>query len=248
MFQSLKDQINGLVTSLPTHKTTLTEVILILLEEAFSETDLDHSDAARNLSKKNSDNILNFMYARNGEMRKSVIQWANQVTTSALQTKMSHLASKETGFHFLAKKITESKLKDFNIEEMAINMQHVGPAVWQLLSKLLEADPRMNYKRNWARKKAEASGKTHQKASHIRHDKDIEMEDITLVKSQDSEYWDTYDCEEIPLVADNDDEPEGLSDQLQDQFQKLKTIICVLSVITMIKSEIFIKSRSYVSV
>jgi len=44
-------------------------------------------------------------------MQKFIIQWANQVTTDILQVEMSHLASKETGVHFLAKTTTESKLQ-----------------------------------------------------------------------------------------------------------------------------------------
>jgi len=36
MLQSLKDQIDDLITSLPYHQMTLTEVILILLEQAVS--------------------------------------------------------------------------------------------------------------------------------------------------------------------------------------------------------------------
>ena len=132
ILQSLKDQIDDLITSLPYHQTTLTEVILILLGQA----DLDHWR-----------DILNFLYDRKGEMQ---IQWANQVTTDILQVEMSHLASKETGVHFLAKTTTESKLKDFNIQEMAVTMQRVGSDVWQLFSKLLEVDPYVNYKRNWA--------------------------------------------------------------------------------------------------
>jgi len=95
---------------------------------------------------------------------------------------------------------------------------------------ILYPNPYVNYKRNWARKKAEAIGKTRQKAGHIRHDEDIEMEDITQVETQDSEYWDTYDCKEIPLVEDNDEGQEGLIDQFQDQFKKLKAIVRIPSI------------------
>jgi len=102
-------------------------------------------------------------------MQKLIIQWANQVTTDVLQMEMSHLASKETDFHFLAKTTSESKLKDFNIQEVAVTMQRVGPGGWQLFSKLLEADPYVNYKQSWARKKAEAIGKTRQKTTLLKH-------------------------------------------------------------------------------
>jgi len=64
------------------------------------DTDLDHWH-----------DILNFLYDHEGEMQKFIIQWANQVTTDILQAEMSHLASKETGVHFLAKTTTESKLQ-----------------------------------------------------------------------------------------------------------------------------------------
>ncbi len=107
-------------------------------------------------------------------------------------------------------------------------MQNVGPVVWKLFSKLLEADPNINYKRDWAQKKAKAAGIARQSSGNSWVDEDIEMEDITQINTHDSDYWNTYDREELPLIDDGEDEPEGLADQLQDQFRKLKTIVCIL--------------------
>jgi hypothetical protein len=221
----------------------LIDSILILLKQAF---DVDCPDAARDL-QQNMHKILNFLYDHDSNLQKLVVEWANQITTGILVAEMSHLASKDAGFHFQANKTTESKLKEFNIPEMAMTMQHAGPVVWKLFSKLLEADPNVNYKRDWARKKAKAAGVVRQRSGNIQVDEDIEMEDITQINTQDSDYWNTYDREELPLVDDDDDEPEGLADQLQDQFTKLKTIVGIFFVHYAIKLKDFFRSRLYVS-
>jgi hypothetical protein len=231
MFDSLEGQIDEFLSL---HPTSYIDTILILLRKLF-KFNMDHPDAATDSDFENNLNVLlTFLYEKD---KKLVTEWANQLTTSVLQVEMSQLASKDTGFHFQAKKTTESKLKEFNIQEMATTMQRVGPTVWRLFSMLLEADPNVNYKRDWARKKAEAAGNVRQKSSsNIQLDEDIEMGDITQIGMQDHNYWNVYDREELPLVDDNDDEPEGLADQLEDQFTKLKTIVCIFFMYTITRN------------
>jgi hypothetical protein len=246
MVNSLGDLIDDFTASLSFHQTTLIDVILVLLRRSFNLS-MDHPS---NQNEKNMQAILKFLYEYDSGTQKSITEWANQVTMSILVAEMSQLASKDTGFHFQAKKTTESKLKEFNILEMATTMQRVGPVIWKLFGRLLEANPHVNYKRHWARKKVEAAGKARQKSGNIRLDEDIEMEDITQIEAEDNDYWETYDREELLLVNDDEDEPEGLADQLQDQFAKLKTIVSVSFMHTDDMSQLknFFRSKSYVLV
>jgi len=133
MFDSLEGRIDEFISL---HPTSLFETILILLRHIF-KFNVDHADAPVDFEKPNLHKILTFLYEHDTEL---VTEWANQLTTSVLLVEMSQLASKDVGFHFQAKKTTESKLKEFNIQEMATTMQRVGPAVWKLFSMLLEAD------------------------------------------------------------------------------------------------------------
>jgi len=45
---------------------------------------------------------------------------------------MRRLALKETGFHFLAKTTTETKLKDFDIQSMSNKIQRLAPGLCAL--------------------------------------------------------------------------------------------------------------------
>ncbi len=98
--------------------TMLIDTILTLLREALN---MDCPEAARDL-EKNLHKILNFLYEHNGKLQKFIVEWATQIVTRILVVEISHLAFKDTGFHFQAKKTTESKLKEFNIQEMATTM------------------------------------------------------------------------------------------------------------------------------
>lgn len=56
------------------------------------------------------------------------------------------------------------------------------------------------------------------------------MEDVTSIESAenvigDKEYWNLFDLQEIPLIDDEDDEPEGMEAIVDEQQSKLKTIV-----------------------
>ena len=65
-----------------------------------------------------------------------------------LQDEMCKLTLKETGFHFSARTTAETKLKDFDV--MSNEMHSLTPGLCALFDVLLEANPALSYKRNWA--------------------------------------------------------------------------------------------------
>ena len=146
---------------------------------------------------------------------------------------MCKLTLKETGFHFSARTTTETKLKDFDVQVMSNKMQSLAPGLCELFDVLLEANPALSYKRNWARRKAEASGLTRQQKRDAGKatDGDINMEDVTSQENDsedvigEREYWNLFDLQEISLIDDEDDEPEGMEEVVDEQQSKLKTIV-----------------------
>ncbi|KAF8168692.1 hypothetical protein BJ912DRAFT_934240 [Pholiota molesta] len=160
--------------------------------------------------------------------RKHGLQCAFDSTVQILKQEMCVITHKDSGFHFSAKNTTESKLADFDIQDMASKVQSSAPHIWELLKVLMEADARINYKRDWARKKATAMGtarRTNFKDTAL-VDEDIDMADTTLLEAEaeDAQYWESFDLEELDLVEPDDDEPEGLVDAHQEQVECLNTI------------------------
>ena len=144
---------------------------------------------------------------------------------------MCLLTRKETGFYFLARKTTESKLLEFNIPEMAMKMKDLAPHLWELLNILLEANPRLTNKRNWARKKAESLGKArHRMKKNTMADGEMELADIVaeenMPNAEEDEYWAAFDREEFSLNDHDEDEPvKIIMEDIQEQFMHLKSIV-----------------------
>ena len=179
-------------------------------------------------------NLEKILEALNSERTQQIIdRWSCQNTIKFLQDEMCKLTLKETGFHFSARTTTETKLKDFDVQVMSNKMQSLAPGLCKLFDVLLEANPALSYKRNWARRKAEASGLTRQEKRDAGKatDGDINMEDVTSQENDsenvigEREYWNLFDLQEISLIDDEDDEPEGMEEVVDEQQSKLKTIV-----------------------
>ena len=140
---------------------------------------------------------------------------------------MCKLTLEDTGFHFSARTTTETKLKDFDVQVMSNKMQSLAPRLCALFDVLLEANSALSYKRNWARRKAEASGLSRQHKRHAGKDAhgDINMEDVTSKENQtvieDREYWDLFNLQEVSLIDEKYDEPEGIKAVADEQQSKL---------------------------
>ncbi len=138
-----------------------------------------------------------------------------------------------SGFHFSAKNTTENKLAEFKIQDMAEKMQGIAPVLWETLNVLLEANPKLTNKRNWARRKAQSLGKARRSAQvNPVADGDIDLADLQntsmdISNEEDEEYWAAFEEEEAALLTDyGTDEPiEVIVNDIEEQFSRLKKIV-----------------------
>jgi hypothetical protein len=122
---------------------------------------------------------------------------------------------------------------------MSNKMKNLSPGLCTLFDGLLEANPALSYKRNWARRKAEAGSLSRQQKKEVKAtDGDIDMDNVTgkesrNVQVEDSddlvddseEYWKLFDQQEIHLIDDEDNEPEWIEEVVDEQQSRLKTIV-----------------------
>jgi hypothetical protein len=53
---------------------------------------------------------------------------------------MPMMSHKDNGWHFGALKTSEEQLTNFQIEDMACDMAHLAPQLWDILGLILSAD------------------------------------------------------------------------------------------------------------
>src|ERR1700678_2751162 len=170
MSQPALSPINSVLKLLDEHGITTSQFVLTLLTKDFSG-----QTASRDLLNHINE-IFSAFILYDDTSRQTALQCAFNTATNTLQEEMCLLTRKETGVHFLARKTTESKLLEFNIPEMAMKMKDLAPHLWELLNILLEANPRLTNKHNWARKKAESLGKArHRTKKNTMADGEMEL-------------------------------------------------------------------------
>ena len=133
------------------------------------------------------------------------------------------LTRADSGLHYIAKEMTESKLREFNIDNIIEQISTSAPLVWKLLDELLSADPHHWYRRDWdqkqAREAAAAKQRPHQGASHD----DVNMTESTNLADHEP-YWQFFD-QSVPIVEEDEDEPEDIVDQVERQHaSKIKIV------------------------
>ena len=193
-----------------------------------------HHHAAESIFD-NLEKILDALIEHDERTHQIITQWSSLNTMKLLQDEMCGLTHKDTGFHFSARTTTETKLKDFDIQAMSNKMKNLAPMLCALFDGLLEANPAVSYKRNWARRKAEAGNLSRQQKKEVKAtDGDIDMDDVTGKESRNvedvlvddsEEYWKLFDQQEIRLIDDEDNEPEGIEEVADEQQSRLKTIV-----------------------
>jgi hypothetical protein len=214
--------ITLILNTFDTHGISIGDLVLELLSGKYNE----HPALESILG--NLEQILDSLSTQDEGSQQKILKWSSRRVTDVLRDEMCKLTLKETGFHFSARKTTDAKLKEFDIQEMSNKIEDLAPGLSKLFNVLLEADPMVNYKRNWARQKVKATGTVGSKKSRTKvADGDIDMADVedAPAEEEELEYWDLFDLEEVPLVEKDDDEPEGIDDEARDQFVKLKTIV-----------------------
>ena len=122
------------------------------------------------------------------------------------------LTRSDAGLHYIAKGMTENKLREFNIDDIIEQMSAVAPLVWDLLDELLSVDPHLRYKRDWAWKQAQevaaAKWQPCQGTSSNSYDNDTSN---TTNLDDDEQYWQFFD-QAVPVVEQDEDQPEDIMD------------------------------------
>ena len=136
------------------------------------------------------------------------LQWALGVAQETYQLQMSMLSHKDSGFHFMAKTVSEECLKSFSIDTMASEMEKHAPDLWRLLKILLSADPRRLYKKMWAQRQVEMVRDTSSKDHERREFAEVELGDL-----DDDDKWLDMDSDE--------DEPKDVQEKQEEQFNAL---------------------------
>jgi hypothetical protein len=88
-------------------------------------------------------------------MHEKVSAWVRTTMKTMYTAEILSLTRPDAGLHYIAKGMTENKLREFNIDDIIEQMSANAPLVWELLDELLSADPHLRYKRDWARKQAQ---------------------------------------------------------------------------------------------
>ncbi|KAF8991929.1 hypothetical protein BDQ17DRAFT_1332586 [Cyathus striatus] len=143
--------------------------------------------------------------------------WTKQQALHCYRSQITILTNKATGFHFTARKTTESKIREFEINETAEQFRLLAPDVWDLIKSLLSSDEiLMKWKFTWY--------KTKTKKTSVKKDGDgdITMQDITepissntmatLVSHNDDDYT-NFSEDGAPIIDADDDEPENMEEQ-----------------------------------
>ena len=83
-------------------------------------------------------------------MHEKVSTWVHTTMKTMYTAEILSLTRPDAGLHYIAKGMTENKLRKFNINDIIEQMSTNAPLVWELLDELLSADPHLRYKRDWA--------------------------------------------------------------------------------------------------
>jgi hypothetical protein len=80
--------------------------------------------------------------------REIVMKWMKNKYTGTLTSQLQDLTNPDKGLHLNATLITADELKECTIEKIIVQgMQTYTPDVWELVGKLLDADPALAHHR-----------------------------------------------------------------------------------------------------
>jgi hypothetical protein len=161
----------------------------------------------------NVSRILDILFT-NHRTHDAVSKWIGNTYIGTLQEQITTLSKPSSGYHFVANKATAKELKKFTIAHLAQGIRELAPDVWELVGRLLQADPDILKRREKVRnlrERARQEGGGYRKRKPRR-----EVED-------DEDEMRLFD------IADEDeDEPEHIEELLENQTKSLTTVVSVL--------------------
>lgn len=151
--------------------------------------------------------ILNF----NSRTQQNVEKWVKETFTKRLERQMFELSQPSSGYHFVAHLATSQRLKGFTIQRLEEGMKEKAPDIWDLIERLLQADPELTKRRQKARVDREKARQEGGGARKRRARRGIEDDEDEL------EIYDIVNCDE--------DEPEDIEEQLETQLKSLRVVV-----------------------
>ena len=185
--------------------TTVSNFILLLLKD-----DSFREHACTKDLIAHSTHILD-AFLSHPKSSKSAWDWANNFFKQNYAASIRELADKDNGWHFNALHASQYKLQEFQVEDMAKNMQQLAPELWDMLGLMLSANRR-----------------------EMRHARSFDRDADQVMKAaeddnDDEEYW--MELEGLYVEAD-EDEVEATIPKRHDPQQMAKrcdaliTIVC----------------------
>jgi len=188
--------------------TTLADVVIMAVSSG--DTGDSHPAAMHHVFLRIED-LLETLHGHE-LIHKKVSAWAHTVTKRTYVTEIHLLTRPDASLHYIARGITENKLREFDIDDITEWMSTNAPRVWNLLDGLLTADPHLQHKQDWAQKQAQevAAMKRRPRQGNSSNSHDIDMQAST----DHEEYWEFLD-QSVPIIEEDEDEPEDILDQVE---------------------------------
>ena len=189
------------------NKVSIMDLLLFLLQNPTL-----HSQATMS-AHDNTCLILQLLLREQGT-EGMMADWAVSAVKDVCTREIVQLANRKAGFHFLVQKTQYKQLKDTEIHNMADKMERAAPMVWNLVDVLLSADPKRVYQCEWTQKKAKRQWENNTTMSSSR---EVEGD------SDEEDYFQYFN--EIPLMNENEDEPEDLKQQAVECHNTILEIV-----------------------
>lgn len=122
--------------------------------------------------------------------RDTAMKTALTKVNQQFSSEISDLSSKRSGLHFNATNMTEERLRNFEITDLASQMQSQAPTFWTTMDSLLSANPKINRHREQARERAIQKG-TQRKPRVPGGEGEIDMSDVPVPDDTDGDLADT---------------------------------------------------------
>jgi hypothetical protein len=183
--------LDKILTEISHLGTTLADVVIMTVSDPNARAHHPHVTL-------HIEDLLNTLY-RHNPIHEQVSTWAHTTMKAIYTSEILSLTQPKSGLHYTAKGMTEDKMGKFDIDDITEHMSADAPLLWELLGKLLSADPLR--RQTWRK------------------------QDLTQKQErEDDVYWEFLD-QTLPIVEENQDEPEDILDQVEQRHSSLIAIV-----------------------
>jgi len=185
---AIEERLEAIIHCLRTHDVTASVFLVSLLTDPDFQDHACTEDLVRNTAEIFS------AFLEHPKASKSTLEWANTVMKRKYAKDIKDLARGENGWHFGALHTSEAQLKDFQIEDMARDMQRLAPELWDLLGLMLSVDRKENRQQQVAKDTSVNWDRADRGGDRVMGNAEDDAEDI---------YWegqDEFTVDEVDIV------------------------------------------------